>query len=127
MITPTILTVSAVVVPLLISPPIRDCQFGPMGDPATDEGALVAFERAVHDYVALHRRLERVWFVPGLEQMEGTAEQFRALLYYARPLARQGDIFTPEVAEVFRFQIVNALRERNYDIAAMTSSVGGGS
>jgi hypothetical protein len=124
MFTPVIVTIPMLVLPLLM-PPTRDCQFGRMGDPAADERALTAFEVAVNDYVNLHRRLERAWppswFIAGLEPTEIAAMELRAALRDARPQAVQGGLFTPEAADVFRFRIAIALREQQFDLAAMTS------
>jgi len=125
MITPAILTIPTLVLPLLMSSPTRDCQFDRMGDPAADERALVRFESVVNEYVDLHRRLERafpIWFISDLEQLESAAAELRIVLRDARPQAAQGHFFTSEVADVFRFRIGKTLRERSYNIEAMTSS-----
>ena len=119
-----VLTIPALVVPLLEPPATRDCQFGRMGDPVADERALAVFADAVDRYAHLRFRLERgfppVWALSDLEQREFAAEQLRAALRDARPTARAGDIFTAAVADALRFRIANALREHNYDLEAMT-------
>lgn len=126
MITAAILTIPIVIFPLLISSPTRDCQFGRTGDPAADEQALARFELTVKEYVDLHRRLERawppLWFVGDPEQRESAAQEFRMVLRDARPQGRQGNFFTADVADVFRFRIATIIRERTCDIAAMTAS-----
>jgi hypothetical protein len=126
MITPAILTIPTLVLPLLMSSPTRDCQFGRIGDPTADEQALARFELRVNQYMDVHRRLERAWpppwFIADFEVRESAAEEFRAVLRDARPQATQGNFFTPDVADVFRFKIRNVLRYRDYDVAAMTSA-----
>jgi hypothetical protein len=125
MLTPVLLTIPAVVLPVLLSSPTRDCRFEHMGDPAADAQALARFEIAVNDYTDLHRRLERawppMWFISDLEQLDVAAAEFRAVLRDARPQAIQGAFFTPEVARVFRFRVASAMREQNLDLEAMSS------
>jgi hypothetical protein len=108
-----VLLVPTIVLPLMTNP-TAECQFGRFGDPADDTRALVMFELAVEDYVSLHHRLERAWppgwFLTDPEQAEMAAENMRAALRDARPQAAPGNVFTPEVADVFRFRIANALR-----------------
>ncbi|OFW01620.1 MAG: hypothetical protein A3I61_06270 [Acidobacteria bacterium RIFCSPLOWO2_02_FULL_68_18] len=112
MFTPVILSIPALVLPLL-APPQTDCQLGRLGDPGADERAVAAFEVAVNDYVELHRRLERAWppaYLSGNpEYAEAAAEALRAALREARPQAAPGGLFTPEVADAFRLRIAQAL------------------
>jgi len=109
-----VLSLPTVVLPLIATPP-ADCQFGRLGDPGEDARALVMFELAVEDYVALHRRLEHVWppgwFLADPEQAEMASEAMRRALRDARPHAAPGALFTPEVADVFRLRIANAVRD----------------
>jgi hypothetical protein len=125
MVTAVIFTVPAVALQLIASP-TRDCQFGRVGDPEGEQRALVAFETAVDDYAALHRRLARVWppvaFLADLEERERAVQELRAALRDARPQAAQGGFFTPPVADVFRVRLARAVREQNYDVAAMTAA-----
>lgn len=122
MFSPIILSIPALLFPLVI-PPTADCQFGRLGDPAADERAIAAFEVAIKDYVELHRRLERAW-PPGYlfgdpQYAEAAAEALRTALRDARPQAVQGGLFTAEVADVFRMRIAQALREGDYDLAVI--------
>lgn len=123
MLSPVILSIPTLILPLVMSPP-ADCQFGRLGDAAADERALAAFEVRINDYVALHRRLERAWppgwFVADPEQAEMAAEALRVALREARPQAAQGGLFMPDVADVLRFRIATALREEAYDLAVLT-------
>ena len=123
MFAPALLTMSTVVIPLVLSSPTRDCQFGRVGDPAADERALARFEVTVNDYVDLHRRLARAWppmWFADFEQMESVAAEFRAVLRQARPQAAESSFFTPEVAGLLRFRLARALREQNVNLEAMT-------
>lgn len=123
MLSPVILSIPALVLPLVLPPP-SDCQFGRLGDAAADERAIAAFEIAVNDYVELHRRLERAWppgwFFADPEQAESAAEALRAALRDARPHAAPGGLFTPAVADLLRFRLANALRDGEYDVAVIT-------
>jgi hypothetical protein len=87
MFTPAILTIPALVLPLLGSPD-RDCQLGRVGDPDADERIVIAFEIAVDEYAAVHRWGAHPW-----------------------PLPRPGGLFTAAASEVFRFRIAAAVRE----------------
>jgi hypothetical protein len=122
MFNPVILSIPALVLPLVLPPP-APCQFERLGNPAEDANAVVAFEAAVQDYVALHRRLERVWppefLLTDPEQAEMAAEILRTALREARPNAAQGGLFTPAVADVFRFRIAEAMEEGEYWHAVM--------
>jgi hypothetical protein len=123
--TPVILTIPTLILPLLLPSPPAECQFGRLGNPVADARAVTAFEARVDEYVALHRRLARswppAWITADLEFREFAAEAFRKVLRDARPQAVQGGLFTPDVADILRFRIANAVRERNYDTAAITS------
>ncbi len=122
-----ILTITTAVLPLFMAPPIRDCQFGRMGDPAADKQAVAVFDKAVTDYANLHRRLARAWpplsFVSDREQAELVAEDFRRVLRDARPHAAQGNFFTPEVAYVVRVGLANAVRESTLDVAGISLQI----
>lgn len=119
MLSPVILSIPALVLPLVMTPPV-DCRFGRVGDPADEARAVAVFEVAIQDYVALHRRLARVWPPLSLfadpEQAEMAAEDLRVALRDARPLAAQGSLFTPAVADIFRFRIANAIRDGEYQL-----------
>ena len=125
MLTPVLLAIPTIVLPVLLSSPTGDCQFERMGDPAADARAVASFEIAVNDYASLHRRLERawppMWFISDLEQADSVAKAFRAVLRAARPQATRGSFFAPDVADLFRFRMSGAIREQNLDLEAMTS------
>jgi hypothetical protein len=84
-----------------------------------DDIALGAFHNRIEDYLALHRRLEGP-----LPELRPTTDPFKIYLSRqllanairkARPNARQGDIFTPDVARVFRTIIGQALQGRDVE------------
>jgi hypothetical protein len=124
MLTPLILTIPTLVLPLLMTP-TPHCQIACPGDPEVAAQALIEFEMAVNDYAALHRRLERAWpplsLMADLEQLERTAEELRAAIRATRPQAVRGSLFTAQVADVFRVRIRTALGERIRDLAAITA------
>ena len=122
MFSPMILSIPTMVLPLLLPPP-PDCQFERFGDIAADEQALATFEAAVNEYAELHRRLARAWppmgFSADPEQAEAAAEALRLALRDARPHSGLGGFFRPEVADVFRLRIANALRGDDADLAVI--------
>jgi hypothetical protein len=72
------------------------------------------FARRTDEYVALHRRLERLvgpetLFVDPREDY-ANREALADLLRAARPGSAEGDFFCPDVAEVFRVRIAHTLR-----------------
>jgi hypothetical protein len=79
----------------------------------TEPQAIVQFQRAVDDYAFLHRRLERG--VPPLEvtanseTLRAAIDTMAAAMRAARPDARQGDFFAPDVQDVLRARIARAL------------------
>jgi hypothetical protein len=81
------------------------------------------FLQRVDGYVALHRRLEAP--LPPQEVTSDVGLLFASRLALAAAIraeradARQGEIFTPAVAEYFRIAIAEALREHGiYDLLA---------
>jgi hypothetical protein len=78
---------------------------------AAEERARADFDARVDAYVGQHRRLARSIGALGINDDEtGVAgDELRAALMAARPLAAQGDFFTPPVAEVFRATVDRAL------------------
>ena len=81
--------------------------------PQADPG-VVAFQRQADAYAFLHRRLERQ--LPPVE-VNADPETFRRAvatmahaIRAARPEARQGDVFNPDVQRTIRDRIAGALR-----------------
>jgi len=81
--------------------------------------ALQQFEQRVHDYVALHRQVERQF--PPLQPTHDMSLVYAAVdalageIRAARHDAVQGDVFTPDVARVFRKRIALALTPEEVD------------
>ena len=93
-----------------------------------DESLVCQFDASVEDYVQLHRRLER--FVP---PQVVTADPYllfisryalAAEIRRARPLARQGEVFTPEIAAMFRRIVARSLREDEIDMTVFLAEDG---
>ena len=106
----------AIVALLNLPAPTRDCQFEVLQPAVIEERALGEFHSRIAVYVALQRRLARATYpMPpfddeGLFDDEGfLSEEFREAMIAARPLAREGDFFTPGVRELFRTRIDVAL------------------
>jgi hypothetical protein len=81
--------------------------------PAAELAAVHRFERSVSEYVALHRSLEVR--VPPLQVSEDMRTIYAAMdalakeIRTARPDARQGDLFSDEVARMFRARIATCV------------------
>ena len=111
-----VLTLAAV----LTAPPLGHAQ---LTAARRYEACLASFEARVDEYWALHRRLERL-VAPevsfGDPHVDHAARLALAdLLRAARPGAAEGDLFTPDVAEVFRVRIVHALRATGRTVAEL--------
>ena len=90
---------------------VPGCRLEVLSPRILDERVLAGFDANVQAYVALHGRL--VWSMDDTASGSGEDGAFRdalrAAIVAARPLARQGDFFTPHVADVFRARIDRAL------------------
>ena len=78
--------------------------------------ALCVFEERVGEYAALHRRLEApLPLKPSLSAyaLNVRREYLARAMKSARPTARQGEFFTPDVAQLFRDLIDKALTGRD--------------
>jgi len=81
------------------------------------DAALTIFQARVDAYVALHRQLEAP--LPPPERERDPWSLFLARRYLAsairaaRPFAREGDVFTPQVRQVFREIVAEALAGRD--------------
>ncbi|HEX3570098.1 MAG TPA: hypothetical protein VHU44_04685 [Acidobacteriaceae bacterium] len=69
-----------------------------------ERAQLKTFSDRVKDYVKMQKNLpaDRLSPTAKVEQLEQQRQALRDALQKARPNAKQGDIFTPEVAAVFR-------------------------
>ena len=97
---------------------------------ADDVAALRMFTRAVNAYVELHRQVEDplspTWICSDPEAVAAATKQLGDAIRAARPEAARGDIFVPEVADLFRVRILAAGSERNRtDVPAGLEDEGG--
>jgi hypothetical protein len=101
MLTWIVLQVPLALFPASIPP---TCQLDVLAPTALEERALQDFDRRVHWYVRLHRRLERdlppEHLFGDLEDMPIAVDALHAAMVDARPNARTGGFFTPGVADV---------------------------
>jgi len=98
----------------------------PAGGQAEQRESTISVQRftaAIAAYVALHRQIERdvppqkIFTDPGEAErsMQAMANAMRGV----RSHAREGDIFTEDVASLFRRQIHDALRDSGLDLQAV--------
>ena len=78
-----------------------------------DARAIQNFQRSVAEYVVLHQQLERevppLVVTPDVEEISMAVRALAMRIGIARGTARQGDIITPEVAQMFRRRIASCL------------------
>ena len=85
--------------------------------------ALQLFQDRIDGYIALHRKLEAP--MPPMKPTTDTWSLLLARKYLgsairaARSTARQGDVFSPDVATVFRQLIAEALKGRDVEALPM--------
>jgi hypothetical protein len=82
-------------------------------EPFGDAAAITQFQRSVDAYAFQHRQVQR--------RLGDAADRntMAAGLRAARPLAADGDFFTPIIAAAFRTRIAFALRTQGCKVAAM--------
>lgn len=95
---------------LQIPEPARDCRLEVLTPQGVEERTLREFDANVRDYID-RRRLARETSWPTMFDAEEGAfgEQLRAAIVATRPQARQGEFFTPAVAEALKDRLVRAL------------------
>ena len=80
--------------------------------------AVQAFERATHDYVQMHRRLESqigaIQLNSTVAEVNRTIQELAAAIRAERPGATQGDFFTPALATELKARINSALRDNGF-------------
>ena len=105
---------SILLLPVASSPP-QERQMPP------DESLVCMFDAGVDQYVQLHRRLEQFVrpqiITPDPALLFVSRTMLAAEIRGQRPFARQGDIFSPEIAAYFRRVIARTLREDGIDFA----------
>ena len=86
-----------------------------------DESLVCMFEAGVDQYVQLHRRLEQLVrpqiITPDPSLLFVSRTMLAAEIRNERPFARQGEVFTPELAAYFRRVIARTLRDDGIDFA----------
>jgi hypothetical protein len=94
-----------------LSQPAPDCLLEVLPPQVIEERFLATFDANVQAYVTVQRRFVRGMAPPFTFDDEAGffGDELRAAIVAARPLAGQGDFFTPPVADVFRSRIDRAL------------------
>ena len=105
----------------IIAPATLHAQFEFIEPTALEEQALEQFDRAIDDYVALHRRIDRSLppqrSFDDAEEMFAARDALRERIIRSRPNARRGDVFGPAVSEVIRDRLLRAVRWHRHDPA----------
>lgn len=90
-------------------------------EPASQSQPVVAFVSATNDYTQVHRRLERqigsIEISSSIASINRTMQQLAAALRAERPDAKQGDLFTPALAQELRVRIEDALAWHGFTAA----------
>ena len=86
--------------------------------PISPTAAVQAFESATYDYVQMHRRLERqigeIHLNITVAELNRIIQELNAAIRAARPEAKQGDLFTPEIGSELRARIDRALTSNGF-------------
>jgi hypothetical protein len=128
MVTTILVHLSFALLPALQLPaPTAACRLEMLTPLTMDEQALTQFDRAVDEYVALHRRIERSLppeqLFDDAREMFAARDRLRVAILVARPGARQGDIFTPVVAQAFVANLNRAIEECGHDPADILADI----
>ena len=87
--------------------------------PPMPSTAVQAFESATHDYVQMHRRLERqigeIHLNITVAELNRIIQELNAAIRAERREAKQGDFFTPELASELRARIDRALASHGFN------------
>jgi hypothetical protein len=95
-----------------ITRPTRDCALEILPAETIEERTIADFQARLDAYVTLQRRLTRslgTTTMLGDDEGDMAGDQLRAVLVAARPLARQGEFFTPSMADVVAGRVDRAL------------------
>ena len=86
--------------------------------PPMPSTAVQAFESATHDYVQMHRRLERqigeIHLNITVAELNRIIQELNAAIRAERREAKQGEFFTPELASELRARIDRALASHGF-------------
>lgn len=99
----------AVVVAALTAAPLVHAQYAVFDADA----AMRVFHERAESYASLHRRLAPPPVVSSTEPLSKllTRQYLASAMRSAREYAQQGDIFTPEIATLFRWMLVDSIGE----------------
>jgi hypothetical protein len=79
---------------------------------ADDVAALAMFDRGITSYLEVHRRLDAglmsLWFPADPEANAVASSRLADAIRFERSDAARGDVFTPEVADLFRLRLALA-------------------
>lgn len=93
----------------------------PLAQSATESPAMLAFNRAVDDYVAMHRRLEKlvgpITLNSSVDAINQSITALASAIRVERAHAQQGDLFTPAVAPELRVRVNTALHAHGFTAA----------
>jgi hypothetical protein len=88
----------------LVAAPVAASQLADIGPQVEDDRVLAGFSAAINEYVALHHRVERLLpperTFDDPRELFATQDALRAAIVKGRPYARQGDVFSPDVARL---------------------------
>jgi hypothetical protein len=103
--------VPLVITPLMQAPAPPLCQLEVLTPMAIEERSLATFNANIDTYMTLQRRLARA--LPPSEMFDEedslAAGELRRVLVAARPFARHGEFFSPDLAQVLRQRLDEAL------------------
>jgi hypothetical protein len=94
-------------------------------------GSLIAFDKATHDYVVMHRRLERligpIELSTSVDEINRKVQQLAMAIRTERPDSKQGNVFAPPLARLLRARINQTLIDHHcsVDDARVSSRVDG--
>jgi hypothetical protein len=98
----------------------------PFAQQRPESQAIEGFNAATSDYVAMHRRLEKlvgpITLNSSVESINRSIQGLAAAVRVERAQAQQGDLFTPPVAAELRARVNTALLEHGFTAADVIAS-----
>ena len=97
---------------VLIAPPIATSGAQVPAPSSDDQKTLSEFSKMAKDYIAKEHSLtaDKAKPTTDVAKLQQSRKQLRVAVQQSRPNAKQGDLFTPEVARVFRSILANLLK-----------------
>lgn len=90
----------------------------PSAQPTSESPAVAEFKVATRNYVAMHRRLERIagpiTLNSSVESIDRSMQALATAIRAERTTAKQGDLFTAALAPELRARVNNALLEHGF-------------